>query len=419
MLNTPVKKLTVSLIIVSMLLALLPSTSFAVTQDDIDAAQSKVDEIAEKREQQEELVAELESREADLLEIKVALEGRVVYNQELIDANLAQINLYSQMIYEKSLEVDEAKRIETEQLEKYRARVRSMEERGTYDIVGLILSISSLSDLLTIIDDYSDVMQSDKQLEDEYIAAREHTEAVKAEYEDVKADLEVKQAQLEEQARELQAEIDETNLKIEDIMKQIEEAGDELEEIQELMDEAQSEVNALTEQYEAEKAAALAAQQAAQAASGSTESYTVYVTGSGMFQWPVPSCTIITSVFGYRIHPIYGDERFHSGVDIGAQYGAAIVAADSGTVCVCGWVGGYGNCIRIDHGNGYYTLYGHMDSMCTSYGATVNKGDVIGYVGSTGNSTGPHLHFEICSGGVYGYTDPLAYYSGISFTYYD
>ena len=98
---------------------------------------------------------------------------------------------------------------------------------------------------------------------------------------------------------------------------------------------------------------------------------------------------------GNRFHPIFNEWRYHSGMDIGAGYGSAIVASDSGTVSWCGEKGGYGNCIMINHGNGYYTLYGHMSSYAVSYGDSVSKGQTIGYVGDTGWATGPHLHFEI------------------------
>ena len=115
--------------------------------------------------------------------------------------------------------------------------------------------------------------------------------------------------------------------------------------------------------------------------------------------WPCPSCHTITSEFGWRIHPIYGTSKYHSGVDIGASYGATVIAADSGTVITAGWVSGYGNCVVISHGNGVSTLYGHMSSIAVSSGQSVSQGQTIGYVGSTGNSTGPHLHWEVTVNG--------------------
>jgi murein DD-endopeptidase MepM/ murein hydrolase activator NlpD len=114
----------------------------------------------------------------------------------------------------------------------------------------------------------------------------------------------------------------------------------------------------------------------------------------GRLLWPTTS-NLITSYFGYRVHPIYRTTRFHSGIDIGAPYGAPIYAAEAGKVILASYYDGYGNCIIIDHGDGVSTLYAHCSSIIVKVGQYVSKGQIIGYVGSTGNSTGPHLHFEV------------------------
>ena len=119
--------------------------------------------------------------------------------------------------------------------------------------------------------------------------------------------------------------------------------------------------------------------------------------GGGPLKWPVPSSQKITSNYGYRVHPIYKTRRLHSGVDIGAPSGSNIVAAESGVVILAsyGYNGGYGNYMIISHGSGLTTRYAHCNSLAVSVGQTVSKGQVIGAVGSTGDSTGPHLHFEV------------------------
>src|SRR5574344_1970265 len=114
-------------------------------------------------------------------------------------------------------------------------------------------------------------------------------------------------------------------------------------------------------------------------------------------QWPAPASRRITSPFGYRIDPIYKIYKLHNGVDIGAGYGTNIVAAESGTVIAAsyGYNSGYGNYIMINHGNGLTTRYAHCSSLNVTVGQNVSRGQVIGAIGSTGNSTGPHLHFEV------------------------
>ena len=125
--------------------------------------------------------------------------------------------------------------------------------------------------------------------------------------------------------------------------------------------------------------------------------------------WPLPSVGLsnITSYFGYRIHPIYGYSKYHTGLDIGASSGSSIVAANGGTVYSAGWNGGYGLCVIIDHGGGVMTLYGHCSALYVSAGQTVSRGETIAAVGSTGNSTGPYLHFEVRLNG--SYVDPYPY----------
>ncbi len=131
----------------------------------------------------------------------------------------------------------------------------------------------------------------------------------------------------------------------------------------------------------------------------------IFVPGSGQFL--LPSDGPITSPFGWRVHPILGTSRLHNGVDFGAEYGSMIRAADNGVVIAAEWTGGYGNAVIIDHGNGITTLYGHTSEMYVTAGQVVQKGQPIAAVGSTGLSTGPHLHFEVRRQGEP--TDPMAF----------
>ena len=129
----------------------------------------------------------------------------------------------------------------------------------------------------------------------------------------------------------------------------------------------------------------------------------------GEFTWPCPSSSYITSSFGNRLHPLLHVWKFHTGIDIGASSGQNILAAASGKVIMATWYGGYGNCVMIDHGGGIVTLYGHASKLLVSNGATVKKGQAIALIGSTGNSSGPHLHFEVRENGAY--VNPMNYFS--------
>jgi len=139
---------------------------------------------------------------------------------------------------------------------------------------------------------------------------------------------------------------------------------------------------------------------------GSTSGGRIVYSG-GVFCWPAPSYTYISSPFGYRIHPVYGTRKYHSGLDLAAPGGSPILAAADGTVRFSGWNGGYGNCLIIDHGGGIQTLYGHSSKLLVSVGQKVSRGQKVALVGTTGTSTGNHLHFEVLNNGVA--TDPMPY----------
>ena len=402
----------------SLFVGFLPAPAYAVTQAEIDELERQKKKLEEQIQEKQAAVEELEKQHADATELKEALDERNVFLVRQIRLNDEQIAIYDALIAEKAEEVKEAKRLEEEQLARYRARVRAMEENGNGDYLAMLFNSGSIGEFLTAIDDIGEIMQSDKMLEDQYIAARENTERVKADYEKFKAGLEEKKEQLQEEQIKLEEEIIETTAQLEKIKHDIELSSSELDKLNQKEEDAEKLIERkkaeLEEQKRREAEAAAAA--AAAAAAGGGGGYYGTVTGSGNFIWPC-ACTYITSMVGNRLHPISGVWRYHSGMDIGCQFGDAVWASDGGTVILAGWNGGYGNCVIIDHGyvNGdnYSTLYGHLSSISVSVGQSVSQGQVIGAVGSTGNSTGPHLHFEIRNSS--GPTDFSWRFSGLTY----
>lgn len=402
----------VAIMIIGLLLTLLPS-ALAVTEAEIERLKKERDRIAEEKAEKQAIVDDLESKQASVLELKHALDERNEYTRQQIELNNREIELYQKMILEKEAELERAIALEEEQLERYRMRVRAMEENGDFDFLALLLNTTDLGEFLATVDDIGEIMESDRNLEQAYIAARENTQRVKAEYEEVKADLEARQEALREEQRELERQIQEATDHINELIEEIQLRRAELKELDEEEQAKQSEIDVLVEELERQRAEEEERRRREEEERRHREETTPTggdgggsggdggdtsisgTTGTGSFGWPCPGCYYVTSRMGNRFHPIFNEWRYHSGLDIGAGYGSAIVASDSGTVSWCGEKGGYGNCIMINHGNGYYTLYGHMSSYAVSYGDSVSKGQTIGYVGDTGWATGPHLHFEI------------------------
>lgn len=384
-------------------------TANAVTQSEIDALKAERDKITAQRMEKQAVVDRLEAERASVVDRKQAMDERNSYTLQQMELNREEIELYDQMILEKELEVTDAESLEKTQLERYRSRIRAMEENGNLDLIAIILGSDNLSELMTAFDDIGEIMQSDKAIEKAYRAAKENTEQAKQEYEEVRLELTARREELEQEQVELQADIDEATQLILDLEFDLENRQREYEEIMAAEDAANAVIDQLVAQLEAERKAA---EEAANAAGGGGGGGTATATAS--FIWPVASYVYISSRFGLRVHPITGQTRSHTGLDIASNQGTSVFAADGGKVTMAGWNGGYGNCIMIDHGNGYVTLYGHLNGFAISQGDTVSQGQTIGYVGSTGTSTGSHLHFEVLLNG--SRIDPEQFFGGLTFS---
>lgn len=384
-------------------------TANAVTQSEIDALKAERDKITAQRMEKQAVVDRLEAERASVVDRKQAMDERNSYTLQQMELNREEIELYDQMILEKELEVTDAESLEKTQLERYRSRIRAMEENGNLDLIAIILGSDNLSELMTAFDDIGEIMQSDKAIEKAYRAAKENTEQAKQEYEEVRLELTARREELEQEQVELQTDIDEATQLILDLEFDLENRQREYEEIMAAEDAANAVIDQLVAQLEAERKAA---EEAANAAGGGGGGGTATATAS--FIWPVASYVYISSRFGLRVHPITGQTRSHTGLDIASNQGTSVFAADGGKVTMAGWNGGYGNCIMIDHGNGYVTLYGHLNGFAISQGDTVSQGQTIGYVGSTGTSTGSHLHFEVLLNG--SRIDPEQFFGGLTFS---
>ena len=465
------KRLIGVMLALLMVVSLAQPVCFAVEDEEYTAQMNALNEkkqaATEQRIKAQNKVAQLKEEQAAVIEEKMALEERndaalkeIALIAEQIKLVEAEISQTEKNIHKKRQEVDEAKNREQVQLEKYRARIRAMEENGSYNILAVLISCESFSQLLAAFIDYGDIMNSDQMLYDRLVEARQEHEQLEQEYIEYKEECEDRlkeheknKADFEKEQKELQKQIEESEKIIEEYTEKIEKAEKEQKAMEAAEAAAAASAANFVASYYAAKAAAQNAgqntqpqqqtepqqQQELPVAYGDGEveyaepgqvqeqpqqTYTepameTYegATGSGSYVWPFPGHFIITSPFGYRS----STSSYHTGIDIdGYQSGGSpIVAADSGTVIKAEYYGGYGNCIIIDHGNGMSTLYAHLSSMSVGVGSSVSQGQTIGGVGNTGTCygiDGIHLHFEVLVGG--SQTDPLGYLGGYPYSFY-
>lgn len=366
------------------LLMLLPIFSMimgsagAVTQGEIDALKKQQQASQAKQQQLKDQLSEVKEDQA------AAQQKRQILTQQLnaINAEIAnidaQISWYDGEIAKKEGERVEAEAREAEQYELFCQRVRAMEEEGSVSYWSILFNADSFSDLLDRIADVDAVMEYDNAVMDELIATREELERLQAELESARAEEQAARDQQEAKKKEQQAKVAEA---------------------QKLLDEINADVAEVNRQLDAEEAGAAEIQ--AQIAKKQKQleeerrKNNITISSESGYLWPLPGYYRLTSQFGYRIHPITGKAHSHTGIDVPAPGGTPILAAKSGQVVTSAKHYSYGNYVVIDHGNGNSTLYAHMSSRAVSEGQMVKQGQVIGYVGTTGSSSGNHLHLEV------------------------
>ncbi|WP_288802485.1 murein hydrolase activator EnvC [uncultured Dialister sp.] len=356
--------------------------------DDLDdQVQDLQGQIDSSRLEQENWQQVIEDVSAKLKQIQADLDAA---NARLQSIQTKQAEINAQIAQTQNEIVKMEAYLKTRQ-DVLNRRVRAIYMHGQLNYLEVILGANSFSDFANRVELLKRVIRSDYNLILEIQKQKAAIEAKKAQLEDDKRQLDALAAEAEKTRQEIAKKKAEQQ-KVLDAAKSNKAAAAQME--QDLNAQLASVRNLIQQRLAAAEAARQAAQQ--QAASddeGGGGSDDNYVQGTGAMGWPCSGP--ITSPFGYRTHPIFGTTIFHAGIDIGVDYGTPIHAADSGVVVYSGWISGYGNAVIIDHGGGISTLYGHNQSLAVSEGQSVSKGSVIAYAGSTGNSTGPHCHFEV------------------------
>ena len=333
------------------------------TKKEIQAIQTKTKDVSKQIEEldlkMDNAAAELQKVEDDLVGLNLKIEDTLV---ELKDA---EMNL-------------------SEQEDTFNKRLRAMYKNGNMGYIEVLLSSGDIKELLSRKDMIQSIAEYDKELIIYMKEQRDTIDSKKVELEGQRASVEVTKSKLEARKRDLERTTrDKEGLmgRLKEDIKTFEKEYDKLNEYAKQIESKIIKLQTNTGPY-----------------------------SGGKMAWPVQGYSRITSYYGYRIHPIFKTKKLHTGIDIGAPTGTPILAAADGKVILADWLGGYGKAIMVDHGGGIATLYAHNSAFTVSVGTTVKRGDTIAKAGSTGNSTGPHLHFEVRKNGAY--VDPLPWVKG-------
>lgn len=388
------------------LIVMVHAASSSEIKSKLADLRAKQAEIQKQSDELEKSIAENKDQTKTLVSQKAEIDQEMEMSRQKIENLNEQIQQLNLLIAEKQTELEASVAKEEALQKQYKARLRSMEETGSVSYWSILFRASSFSDLLDRVDMIREIAESDQLMLKQLSAATQAVETERADLEQQKLDLQqteddlaVEQAELETNRAkadtlitQMQAEY--ASLSDEFLAAEADEAA-----VREQIKKAETDYfNALAKEQAAAAAAAAAANKPS-SGSNSSSSSSSGGASSGGFAFPLAYSTGVTCAYGPRVHPINGNKSFHYGVDLAAGMNTEIYATKSGTVTGATYGEANGYYVTINHGDGYSSIYAHMTNYVVSAGDSVKQGQLIGYVGTTGWSTGPHLHFEILYNG--------------------
>lgn len=395
----------------------LSLTAFAVDEGDKEEKEQQIEALEQEKEAQNAALGELQTDKANTEAEIAALDSQLADVQGQIDATNLELEQTEAALEQTKIDLAAAREKEQQQYETLKLRIKVMYKKGETGYLEILLAAEDITSLLNSTEYISKISDYDSNLLQSLQETRTQIEALEKQQEEEVERIKQLKQELEDQEAELQGILDEKAAYIQSLNATIEYTEEYIAELEENISMEQQALAEIEAEIRAAAAAAeAAAQEAAASGDGGGSSYVPDVSGAskpsygGGWVWPSDT-TMLTDTFGYQ------DWRggSHNGIDIGASYGSPIYAAASGTVWIAGYSSSAGNWVVIDHGGGVLSVYMHASALYVSSGQYVSAGQSIAAVGSTGWSTGPHLHFGVMvgsSGGYDGYwVDPLGYVS--------
>lgn len=376
--------------------------SFA-TKSSLTDAKKKKTAIEQEMKRAQETLAKLEALKGDAVVYVKQLDASLETLSDELSQLSTDIEAKEEQIDITTTELQAAEVTEAEQYEAMKLRIKYMYEKGDSSYVDLLLQARSLSELLNKAEYIGKISEYDREKLDEYIATKEQIAETKVVLETEHAEL----LELQEQTEAKHASVEELlaakQAELKAVESQIDAAEADVSEYQKDLKAQENSIKAIEAEIKRQEEAAK------KKAEASGQTYKTQSIGDIKFIWPCPASSRITSKFGGRSSPTEGASSDHKGIDIGAPTGSNILAAAGGTVVVSTYSYSAGNYVMINHGGGVYTVYMHASKLLCKVGDTVKQGQVIAKVGSTGYSTGPHLHFGVRVNGTY--VNPSKYVS--------
>ncbi|MEW4414646.1 peptidoglycan DD-metalloendopeptidase family protein [Clostridium sp. AN503] len=389
--------------VLALLLAVAGISPVYATKQDVEDAKKKVSSLEQEKKKVEDSLKNLEGLKSDAAAYVKQLDGNLEALNGELEQLAGQIAAKESDIDLANQQLDEAKAVEHQQYEDMKLRIKYMYERGETSYIDMLLQADDMVQLMNRAEYIQKISEYDRQKMDEYVATKDtiaaHEQLLQSEH----AELLGLQEQTEAKQQSVETLLAQKSRELKNFENQIDAAQGQISEYEKDLKAQEGRIQQLEAEIKRKE------EEARKAAEAAGKSYKTVSLGNINFIWPCPSSSRITSGFGGRSSPTEGASSNHQGIDIGASSGSAIIAAASGTVVVSTYSYSAGNYIMLSHGGGVYTVYMHCSQLLVSEGQEVSQGQTIAKVGSTGYSTGPHLHFGVRTGGRY--VDPRNYVS--------